>query len=86
MARQRGERRFREGVVVSNRMDKSVVVRIDRTTRHPLYARVLRRSSTVIAHDEENECNIGDRVRILGCRPMSKRKRWRVCEIIHRAE
>ena len=72
--------------MVSNRMDKTVVVRLGRSFRHPLYQRVLRRSSNVKAHDEGNECNIGDRVRIVECRPMSKEKRWRVCEILARAK
>jgi len=85
MARDRGRRRTRDGVVVSDRMDKTVVVRVERTTRHPLYQRVLRRSATVKAHDEENNCNTGDTVRIVECRPLSKDKRWRVTEVLGRA-
>lgn len=85
MARERGRRRSREGIVVSNRMDKTVVVRVERTTRHPLYFRVLRRSSTFKAHDEGNNCGVGDRVRIVECRPVSKEKHWRVSEIVGRA-
>ncbi|MGD8237368.1 MAG: 30S ribosomal protein S17 [Armatimonadota bacterium] len=86
MAQERGRRRIREGVVLSNRMDKTVVVRVERTTRHPLYGRVLRRGSTVKAHDERNECNAGDTVLIMECRPLSKQKRWRVSEILARAK
>ena len=86
MALERGRRRTREGVVVSNRMDKTIVVRVQRTTRHPLYQRVLRRSATFKAHDEANDCNMGDTVRIVECRPLSKDKRWRVTHILERAE
>ena len=86
MALERGRRRTREGVVVSNRMDKTIVVRVQRTTRHPLYQRVLRRSATFKAHDEGNDCNMGDTVRIVECRPLSKDKRWRVTHILERAE
>jgi len=86
MALERGRRRTREGVVVSNRMDKTIVVRVQRTTRHPLYQRVLRRSATFKAHDEGNDCNMGDTVRIVECRPLSKDKRWRVTDILERAE
>jgi small subunit ribosomal protein S17 len=67
-------------------MDKTVVVRVERTTRHPLYQRVLRRSTTVKAHDEANDCNAGDTVRIVECRPLSKDKRWRVTEVLGRAK
>ena len=86
MARDRGRRRTRDGVVVSDRMDKTVVVRLERTTRHPLYQRVLRRSATVKAHDEENDCHTGDTVRIVECRPLSKDKRWRVTGVLARAK
>jgi len=67
-------------------MDKTVVVRVSRSMRHPLYQRVLRRSSTVKAHDESNDCNAGDTVRIVECRPISKQKRWRVSDILARAK
>ncbi|NSW57500.1 MAG: 30S ribosomal protein S17 [Armatimonadetes bacterium] len=75
----------REGVVVSDKMDKTVVVAVERLTRHPLYGRVLRRTRKFKAHDERNECHTGDRVRIQHCRPLSKDKSWRVIEIVERA-
>lgn len=75
----------REGFVVSDRMDKTVVVEVERTTRHPLYGKVLRRSTKFKAHDEKNECRAGDQVRIMECRPLSKDKSWRVVEILRRA-
>jgi len=75
----------REGIVISDRMDKTVVVRVERTTRHPLYRKVLRRGTRFKAHDERNECRVGDRVRIMECRPLSREKAWRVVEIVRRA-
>ncbi|MBP8952966.1 MAG: 30S ribosomal protein S17 [Armatimonadetes bacterium] len=75
----------REGVVVSDKMDKTVVVAVERLTRHPLYGRVVRRTRKFKAHDERNECHAGDRVRIQHCRPLSKDKSWRVIEIVERA-
>ena len=74
------------GVVVSNGADKSVVVRVENFVMHPLYHRFVRTSSKFMAHDEENACNQGDRVLIEECRPLSKRKRWRVRKIIERAQ
>lgn len=76
----------REGIVVSDKMDKTVVVQVERTTRHPLYGKVLRRSTRYKAHDERNECRVGDVVRIMECRPLSKEKSWRVVEIVRRAQ
>ncbi len=76
----------REGIVVSDRMDKTVVVLVERTTRHPLYGKVLRRGTRYKAHDERNECRVGDVVRIMECRPLSKEKSWRVVEIVRRAD
>lgn len=76
----------REGFVVSDKMDKTVVVEVERTTRHPLYDKVLRRSTKFKAHDESNECRTGDQVRIMECRPLSKTKAWRVVDILRRAE
>jgi small subunit ribosomal protein S17 len=83
--------RTREGVVVNRgadraRMDKTVVVQVTRLTRHPRYQRVLRRSTKYHAHDERNDCQVGDRVRIAECRPLSKTKCWRVVDIISRAQ
>ncbi|MFQ6098766.1 MAG: 30S ribosomal protein S17 [Armatimonadota bacterium] len=86
MAAQRGVRRKEEGKVVSDKMDKTVVVRVERVTRHPLYRRVIRRSTKFHAHDERNECRVGDRVRIEECRPYSKMKRWRVIQVLERAK
>lgn len=80
-------RRHRQevGVVTSDRMDKTVVVTVERITQHPLYKKVVRRRDKFMAHDEANECRIGDRVRVVESRPLSARKRWRVAEILERA-
>ena len=82
----RGQRQVKVGRVVSARMDKTVVVSVDKTVTHDLYHRQMTRSSKFHAHDEGNECNPGDTVEIISCRPLSKTKRWRVREILHRAE
>lgn len=74
------------GVVVSNSPEKSVVVRVENFVMHPLYQRFIRTASKFMAHDEENACNEGDRVLIEECRPLSRRKRWRVRKIIERAQ
>lgn len=74
------------GRVTSNKMDKTVVIAVERTTRHPLYGKVLTRVKKYKAHDEQNECQIGDRVRIIESRPLSREKRWRVIEILEHAE
>lgn len=79
-------RKVREGMVISDRMDKTVVVRVDMRVQHPLYKRVIRRSVRFKAHDENNECKSGDRVRIMETRPLSLTKRWRVEEILERAK
>ena len=81
----RGTRKTKEGVVVSAKMDKTVVVRVERLTRHPVYKKVLRRSATFKAHDDTNDCHEGDRVVITECRPMSKDKSWRVVQVLERA-
>ena len=73
------------GLVTSSAADKSVVVKVENLVMHPLYSKFVRNSSKFMAHDEENSCNEGDRVLIEECRPLSKRKRWRVREIIERA-
>ena len=78
-------RRKLVGIVVSDKMDKTVVVRVDRRYRHPLYKKVVRSSKKYMAHDESNECRIGDVVRIVESRPLSRRKRWVVDEILERA-
>jgi small subunit ribosomal protein S17 len=84
--RTRGVRKEREGVVVSDKMNKTVVVAVERRGPHPLYHRVVKRTSKFVAHDDENRCKIGDRVRISETRPLSKRKRWRVTAVIEKAK
>ena len=86
MTQERGRRKVRTGVVVSDGMDKTVVVRIDRAFRHPLYGKTVRRSNKLAAHDESNEAHVGDRVRVVETRPLSKTKRWRLMEIVERAK
>ena len=82
----RGYRKIREGYVVSDKMDKTVVVVVEDRVKHPLYGKVLRRNSRLKAHDESNACGIGDRVSIMETRPLSATKRWRVVEILERAK
>ncbi len=79
-------RKVRTGLVVSNKMDKSILVRVTRRVRHPLYKKYFFKSKTFMAHDENNECNEGDTVRIVETRPLSARKRWRLDEIVERAK
>lgn len=76
----RGLRKMREGVVVSDKMDKSVIVEVSRTVLHPLYQKYVRKRTRFMAHDETNACKVGDRVRIIESRPLSRRKRWRIQE------
>jgi small subunit ribosomal protein S17 len=83
---ERGRRKVRVGVVVSDAMDKTVVVRIDRQVRHPLYGKAIRRSSKLTAHDEANDAHVGDTVRVTETRPLSKTKRWRLVEVLERAK
>ena len=82
----RARRKVRTGVVVSDGMDKTVLVRIDRQVRHGLYGKTVRRSSKLAAHDEANDAHVGDTVRVMETRPLSKSKRWRVVEIVERAK
>jgi small subunit ribosomal protein S17 len=82
----RGLRKERTGVIVSDRMQKTVVVTVERTVTHPKYKKILRRRSNVKAHDETNQCRIGDRVLIVECRPLSRDKRWRVSKILEQAK
>jgi len=82
----RGRRKTREGLVVSNKMDKTVVVTVEDRVKHPLYGKVLRRTSKLKAHDEQNACGTGDRVLIMETRPLSATKRWRVVDILEKAE
>jgi len=83
---QRGYRKTRVGVVVSDKMDKTIVVAIKTKVRHPLYGKMVNRTRKFKAHDEENQCGIGDTVRIMETRPISKDKRWRLVEIIEKAK
>jgi small subunit ribosomal protein S17 len=82
----RARRKVRTGIVVSDRMDKTVLVRIEQVMRHPTYGKTSRRSSKLAAHDEANEAHVGDTVRVMETRPMSRTKRWRVIEIVGRAK
>lgn len=86
MAEARGNRKTRSGVVVSDKMDKTVVVEIRTRVRHPLYGKIQNRTNKLKAHDEKNECGVGDTVRVMETRPLSKDKRWRVVEIIEKAK
>ncbi|CAB1129939.1 30S ribosomal protein S17 [Candidatus Hydrogenisulfobacillus filiaventi] len=81
-----GNRKVRVGRVVSDKMDKTVVVAVESLVAHPLYGKRIRRTKKFKAHDEENRCRVGDKVRIVETRPLSKEKRWRVVEILERAE
>lgn len=82
----RNARKVRVGVVVSGKMDKTIVVRVDRTMKHPLYMKTVRSSSKLYAHDEKNEAGVGDRVRVMETRPYSKTKRWRLVEVLEKAK
>ena len=81
-----GKHKTRFGRVVSNKMDKTVVVAVETSKRHPLYKKIIRRTVRYKAHDENNKCELGDMVRIVETRPLSKEKRWRVAEIMSRGE
>jgi small subunit ribosomal protein S17 len=83
---ERGERKIRTGVVVSDRMDKTVVVQVESRKPHRLYRKMVRRTAKLHAHDEGNEARTGDRVRLMETRPLSKTKRWRVVEIVEKAK
>ena len=85
-ARTRGIRKTRDGVVVSDKPDKSAVVRVERTIRHPLYKKVVKRSKKYLVHDEDNRCKRGDVVRIMECRPLSRHKRWRLVDVLSRPD
>lgn len=86
MTEQRGIRKVRTGVVVSNKMDKTIVVAFETRVKHSLYGKIMKRTTKLKAHDEENTCNIGDRVRVMETRPLSRDKHWRLVEIIERAQ
>jgi small subunit ribosomal protein S17 len=82
----RGFRKTREGLVVSDKMDKTVVVAVEDRVKHPRYRKVLRRTSKLKAHDEQNSCGVGDRVLLMETRPLSATKRWRVVEVLEKAK
>ena len=83
---ERNLRKTRVGRVVSNKMDKTIVVAIEDNVKHPLYKKIIKRTIKLKAHDENNECTIGDRVRVMETRPLSKEKRWRLVEVIEKAK
>ncbi|MFT3889154.1 MAG: 30S ribosomal protein S17 [Arachnia sp.] len=83
---ERGRRKVLQGVVVSDKMDKTIVVLVEDRVKHPLYGKVMTKSSRLKAHDEQNEAGIGDRVRVMETRPLSAQKRWRLVEILERAK
>ena len=82
---ERGQRRKLVGTVVSNRMDKTVLILVERLTRHATYKKYVRRRARFMAHDPQNNCQIGDKVRIIESRPLSKRKRWQVLDVLERS-
>ncbi|ADL42157.1 30S ribosomal protein S17 [Caldicellulosiruptor obsidiansis OB47] len=86
MEQKRGMRKTRVGVVVSDKMDKTVVVAVETLVQHPLYKKTMKRTTKFKAHDENNECRVGDKVLIMETRPLSKEKRWRVVQILERAK
>ena len=86
MTEERALRKTRVGIVVSTKMDKTVVVAIEDNVKHPVYSKIIKHTLKVHAHDEKNECGVGDRVAVMETRPLSKTKRWRVTEIIEKAK
>ena len=83
---QRGNRKLRTGTVTSDRMDKTVAVEIIRTYQHPLYKKIVRSSTKILAHDEGNVCRVGDLVQVVEVRPLSRRKRWKVRQVVSKTE
>lgn len=83
---ERNRRKERIGIVTSNKMQSSIVVSVERRVKHPIYGKFTKKTTRFMAHDAANDCNIGDRVKIMETRPLSKRKRWRLVEIIERAK
>lgn len=83
---ERGSRKAKIGTVASDKMDKSIVVSVERLVRHPLYKKYFKKTSKFIAHDEKNQCREGDKVKIMETRPLSKMKRWRLVEVIEKAK
>ena len=85
-AQNRGMRKTRTGVVVSDKMDKTIVVKLSTRVKHPLYSKYINKTTKIKAHDENNECGIGDTVKVMETRPLSREKRWRLVEIIEKAK
>ena len=83
---ERALRKTRVGKVVSNKMDKTIVVAIETSVKHPLYGKIIKKTFKLKAHDEENTCQIGDKVKVMETRPLSKEKRWRLVEIVEKAQ
>ena len=83
---ERAMRKTRTGVVSSDKMDKTIVVTISQQVKHPLYGKIVKRTYKLKAHDENNECGVGDTVKVMECRPLSKDKRWRLVEVIEKAK
>jgi len=83
---ERNLRKTKLGVVTSNKMDKSIVVKVERKVKHPLYGKFVKKSTKFHAHDEKNECSIGDTVKIMESRPLSKTKRWRLVEVVEKVK
>ena len=83
---ERNHRKTRTGKVVSNKMDKTIVVAVENHVRHPLYNKIVKRTYKLKAHDENNECNIGDTVKVMETRPLSKDKRWRLVEVVEKVK
>ncbi len=86
MTEERNLRKTRVGKVISNKMDKTIVVAIEDNVKHPIYGKIVKRTLKIHAHDENNECGIGDKVSVMETRPLSKTKRWRLVEIIEKAK
>lgn len=86
MENNRNLRKERIGVVLSNKMDKSITISVESKVKHPMYGKFIKKTSKFMAHDEKNDCNIGDTVRIMETRPMSKNKNWRLVEVIERVK
>jgi small subunit ribosomal protein S17 len=85
MSTKRGHRKVRTGKVVSDAMDKTIVVAVETLVRHPLYGKTMKRTTKLYAHDEENECGVGDVVEVMETRPLSKTKRWRLTKVLEKA-
>lgn len=86
MAEERNLRKIRTGIVSSNKMSKTITVAVERKVKHPIYGKFLKKTTKFHAHDEKNECNVGDIVKIMESRPLSKTKRWRLVEVIEKAK